>query len=775
LSEQALRFMQSVKDKADRGELLYVGESPARVDGLEKVMGSPVYTADLLPRDTAYAKLFLSPVPHGVIKEIDASAALTSRRVIAVLTWRDIPGLNESAAVLPDRQLYASTVVRSTADIVGAVVAETQQAAADGARSVKVVCDPLPAVFDPLEALKPGSVRVHPGGNVARQMRIRKGDIERGFSEADVIIENTYRTQFQDAAPMETEMGFALPSRDGAVTVIGSMQSPHHTRAAVAKVLGLPLEKVRVVQAFTGGAFGPKSDETPYDVCATAALASTKLGRPVFCSLDREESMVVHTKRHPFIIRHRTGALFDGRLTAGEVEMVSDAGAYASLGVYVLGRATFHAMGAYEFPNVKVDSYLVYTNNTYAGSLRGFGGPQAAFAIECQMEELARKLNMDPLELRLKNMLRDGKRTATGAPVESCGLPQCVDRVVRSSRYLERREEYRGQAGSVRRGLGMAFLIHGNSLGPEGNDYGAVILEIKRDGTVVAGTGLTEYGTGAVSGLLQVAASVLGVPLERFRLDRPDTSRHRETGPTVASRTVVIGGNAAKVAAEKLRKRLGLVAADIMKVREERVAVVDGMALDTAGEAPPVPWSTLVQEAYSRGVKMWEEGYFMAPPAPWDTETGLGTPYLQYTWGALILGVEVDMETGCYRVTDVHVAYDVGRAVNPSGIMGQIYGGTVQGLGYATMEELIHRDGYIVNPSLTDYYIPTSLDIPEEFKAYIVEEPGPLGPFGAKVIAEPPIVLPAPAVRNAILDATGVSVNELPIAPEKVLKGLRGR
>jgi CO/xanthine dehydrogenase Mo-binding subunit len=695
-------------------------------------------------------------------------------RVVDILTWRDIPGINESSAVLPDRPLFSPGIVRSTADIIGAVVAETDSAAQDAVGAIKVTYDLLPTVFDPVEAMQPNAVKVHDGGNVAKQMKIRKGDVLKGFSSSSVILENTFRTQFQDATPMETEVGMAIPSADGSVTVIGSMQSPHHTRGALVKMLNLPAEKVRVVQAVTGGAFGPKSDETPYDVCGTAAMAALKLKRPVYCGMDREESMVMHTKRHPYIIKHKTGVTGDGKLQADEVELYLDTGAHASLGVFVIGRGIFHCTGAYEVPNLKADSYLVYTNNTYAGSFRGFGGPQAVFAMESQIEDLARKLSMDPLEFRLKNMLVPGKHNATNQLIDgSCGLPQCVEKVVTSSDYWNKRKVFSNQVGHLKKGIGIAFLMHGNSLGPEGNDYGAVLLEIGRDGSVTLGTGLTEFGTGAVTGVVQVAAAVLGAPMSWFKIARPDTGKHRETGPTVASRTVVIGGNASRIAATRLRKRLELVAADLLKVKEGNITIEDGVAYDRTDTTRSVGWAALAAEAHRRGVKMSEEGFFMAPPTPWDTETGLGTPYLQYTWGALIVEIQVDEGTGVYQVTDVHVAYDVGKAINPSGVLGQIYGGTVQGLGYAMMEELIHKDGRVVNPNLADYYIPTSMDIPKNIKAFIVEVPGPLGPFGAKIVAEPPIVLPAPAVRNAVLDATGVAVNDLPVTAEKVLMGLR--
>ncbi|HXW94611.1 MAG TPA: xanthine dehydrogenase family protein molybdopterin-binding subunit [Nitrososphaerales archaeon] len=773
MSEQISQLLDSLRAKSERGELLYIGENVVRVDSLEKVLGNPVYTADLIPKGTVYAKLFHSSIPHGVIKRVELGAARSHPGVLGVLTAKDIPGLNESSAVLPDRQLFSDPIVRSTADILGAVIAETSPVAAEAAAKISVDYEKLPAVFDPLKALELGAVRVHEKGNIARQMKIRKGDVEEGFSKSDIILEKTYRTQFQDAAPLEPEVGLAIPE-DGGVRVIGSMQSPHHTQAAVAKVLKLPPEKVRVIQAVTGGAFGPKSDETPFDVCSTAALAAVKFRRPVYCGMDREDSMVMHTKRHPFVISHKTGVSNDGMLLADESRIVGDTGAYASLGVFVIVRATFHTVGAYEIPNVKADSYLVYTNNTYTGSLRGFGGPQAIFAIESQMEELARKLRVDPLEFRLRNMLMPGKKSATSAVMDaSCGLPQCVEKVVASSNYREKARRYRSQTGRVRRGLGIALLMHGNSLGPEGNDYGAVHIEVLSDGNISVGSGLTEYGTGAISGMMQVASSVLGVPLSRFRLERPDTSKHRESGPTVASRVVVIGGNASKLAAEKLRARIVPLAAEVLRVDPGSVAIADGVAFDRRNPSVTVQWDDLVAEAYRKGISLKEEGFFMAPAAPWDQEVGQGTPYVQYTWGALIIEVEVDMDTGYYKVVGAHAAYDVGKAVNPAGVLGQIYGGTVQGLGYAMMEELLHKEGVVMNPNLGDYYIPTSMDIPEEFKAFIVEVPGPLGPFGAKIIAEPPIVLPGAAVRNAVLNATGVSVDDLPVTSEKVLMGMK--
>jgi len=766
-------YISDLQKKAESGELLYIGKSLKRIDDLEKVLGSPIYTNDLIPRNTLYAKLVLSKYPHAWIRSIRVSKALSHPGVRAVLTYMDVPGINESAAIVPDRPLFAHEKVRSVGDIVAAVIAEKETRAIEAKDLVEVEYDPIKAVFDPIEAIKPDAPKIHENGNIARHIRVAKGNIEEGFNEADVIVENTFRTQFQDAVPLETETAFAIP-RDNGLLIIGSMQSPHNTQAAVAKVLGWPLERIEVIQAVTGGAFGPKSDEVPGDVASIAALGALKTGKPVLMSMSRKESMIAHTKRHAAIIKHKTGVKSDGRLTASRVEIYLDGGAYASLGVLVIVRATFHANGPYDIPNVLNDGYKIYTNNTYAGSFRGFGAPQAIFAAESQMDEIAKKLKMDPLDLRLINMLRPGKRTSTGQLMDdSCGLPECVDAVVKASDYRRKVAEYSHQSGNIRRGIGIAILHHGNALGPEGNDYAYVHLTVDRQGRVHLGTGLTEFGTGAISGLAQIAASVLGVPLEYFVIDRPDTLRHKESGPTVASRVTAIGGNAARDAALKLKERVVAVAAKLLSCNSSNVRMVDGYAFSDDAPEKRISWNEIVREAYDSNVDLNAIGYYIAPSCKWDEKTGLGSPYNQYTFGAAIAEVEVDIETGMYRVLNYYVAFDVGKAINPKNIIGQIYGGTVQGIGYATMEELVHVNGQVINPNLKDYYIPTSMDIPDKIVPIIIEKEGSMGVYGAKIIAEPPIVLPAPAIRNAVLNATGGSVNELPITSEKVYKSLK--
>jgi CO/xanthine dehydrogenase Mo-binding subunit len=513
----------------------------------------------------------------------------------------------------------------------------------------------------------------------------------------------------------------------------------------------------------------------PVDTCGLAALVAVKTGRPALLAYTREESMIAHTKRHPFQIRIKSGVKKDGRLTAWEAELFADTGAFASLGPLVVIRALFHSTGPYVIPYVKSDSYCIYTNNTMCGSFRGFGGPQSAFAAECHMDAVAHKLGMDPLDLRLKNMLRPGTLTATSQVVdEACGLEACVTAVTKESDWYRKRSEFEGEEGTIRRGMGIAMMYHGNSLGPEGSDYAAVHAKIEPNGRIVLRTGLTEYGTGAPSGLVQIASETLGVPVEFFALEKPDTAYCEDTGPTVASRTITIGGRAAILAAEQLRERLLKVAALKLQCDEKELNFRDDVAASTRRPEKRISYVDLVKEAYQRDVDLTVVGHFVAPRCEFDPETSQGTTYLQYTYGAVIAEVSVDTEIGKLTIDRLTVAYDVGKTINPLGLIGQIEGGTVQGLGYGTIEDLVHTDGRVENPNLADYYIPTSMDIPE-IKTIIVEYPGALGPYGAKAMGEPPIDLPAAAIANAVGHALGVGITEIPVTPARILAIAKAR
>lgn len=752
-----------------------IGKRLERLDALGKVLGLPLYTSDIAPRDALKVKVVRSTVPHALIKRIDTEPAKKVRGVMAVLTANDIPGINEAYALLPDRPLLATTKVRCQGEALVIIAAEDSETAEQAADKVSVEYERLPALTSPVEAMKPDAVRVHESGNVAKYLRVRKGDVNEGFRQADVIIENTYETQFQDPTALELEVGMAWIEKDGSVTCVGSMQTPYYVQTGVAKVLGVSPDRVRVIQATTGGAFGPKSDEMPVDTCAMSALVAQKTGRPAILAYSRHESMIAHTKRHPFVITLKTGAKNDGRLTASEALVVSDTGAYASLGPLVIIRACFHATGPYVIPHVKTDAYCMYTNNTMAGSFRGFGSPQVHFAAECQMDELAKKLDMDPLDLRMKNILRPGTLTATSQLVdEACGLEECARRATEAADWHTKRRQFVRDQGTFRRGIGIALMYHGNSLGPEGNDYAYVHVVIKPDARVVVRTALTEYGTGAISGLAQITAETLGLPMDLFELDRPDTASCEESGPTVASRVIVIGGRAAQIAAQKLKDKILDVGGELLHCEASSLTIKNGLVSHLRDTRRTITFQRVVEECYKRHLSLTETGYYLAPKCDFEPENSQGTTYQQYTYGAVVAEVQVDMELGIVKPLKITVAYDVGRAINPLSLEGQIEGGTIQALGYGLMEQLIHADGVVVNPTLGDYYIPTSLDIPE-MKTIIVEYPGAVGPFGAKAMGEPPVDLPAAALANAAANATGSRVFGLPLTAERVLFAIRKR
>jgi len=759
----------TVENLAKSRHLLVVGKSIERIDSLDKVLGKPIYTMDILPENALYLKVVRSTHAHALLKRVDVSKARKHPGVVAVVTAQDIPGINESTALLPDKPLLASERVRFAGEPIAAIASYDPAIAEEAVDLVEVDYSPLPAVFSPVDAFKPDAPKLHPGGNVAKHMKLRKGNVEEGFKQADIIVEETYKSQFQEPVPLEPEAGFVIPEPDGSVTCVGSIQSPFHVQTGIAKILSLRPEQVRVIQAATGGAFGPKSDEIPVDIFGMAALVAIKTRKPAALAYTREESMIGHTKRHPFVTTLKTGVKKNGKLTAWEATMLADTGGYASLGPLVVIRACFHATGPYVIPHVKTDAYCLYTNNTMAGSFRGFGGPQAHFAAESHMDVIAKKLGMDPVDLRLLNMLRPGSLMATSQVVdESFGLEECVKRAIDESDWHRKREQFFRMKGPKRRGLGIALMYHGNSLGPEGSDYASVHMQIEKDGTVHFRTGLTEYGTGAPSGLIQIAAETMHLPVEYFRIDPPDTDYCNDTGPTVASRTITIGGRATQMVAGELHQKLKEIAAGMLESSAKGVESENGVFFVRTNPRRSVSYSDVVRSAYDQGVQLKEAGTFTAPKCEYDPETSQGTTYLQYTYGAVTAEVEVDTETGQVQVLRMVTAYDVGKAINPLSLEGQIEGGTVQGLGYAIMEELVHKDGVVLNPNLADYYIPTSLDIPE-IKTVIVEYPGHLGPYGAKAIGEPPIVLPAPAIVNAIDNAIGVRLNEIPATPDRVL------
>jgi len=456
-----------------------VGMRVAREDALDKVLGTPIFTADMIPKDTVFASVVRSSRPHARILSLNPKAALSTAGVMRFIASRDIPGVNNVGTLIRDKPFFCQDVVRCIGDPIGAIIAESRDAAEEGARQVEVEYEDLPAIFSPLEALQPNSVKIHPNGNICRRLRIRKGDVDRGFRESDVIVENEYTTQMQEHAQLEPETAFALPpDQDGIITVVGPWQDTFDVQDAVALVMAKKSSEIRAVQAQAGGAFGSRCNEIANELACLVSLSASLIGKPTAIIMSREESVTAHSKRHPFFMKYKTGAKRDGTLVAEEIRLICDTGAYASAGPGVVMRATVHCTGPYVIPNVKADSDLVYTNNPYAGSFRGFGCPQVHFAAESQMNCLAESLSMDPIALRKKNLLRPGSETNTGHVLgTSVGLDECLSKVAERLNLLALPSPERGST----RGVGIAIGYHGNSLGPEGGDRCGALVSIHAD------------------------------------------------------------------------------------------------------------------------------------------------------------------------------------------------------------------------------------------------------------------------------------------------------
>jgi CO/xanthine dehydrogenase Mo-binding subunit len=560
-----------------------------------------------------------------------------------------------------------------------------------------------------------------------------------------------------------------VPEGSGKVSVIGCMQSPFLVREKVAHVLGWGLNQVRVIQALTGGAFGGKDDMGPL-VCAKAALAAVKTGRPAALVFDRDESIACSNKRFPARIRYRSGASREGRITAIEVDITLECGAYANRAPFWLWRQTAHAAGPYEVENASVDGRAVYTNKVFGGSFRGFGDVALHFAAESQVDRLVGELGMDPVEFRLRNVLRTGSKTTCDQLLDhSVGMERCLRGVAEASNWAGSR---RKREGTRVRGFGVGCAYHGISTSRSTPDWSAASLILNQDGTFTYRTGICELGQGSPVGHAKIVAEILGASLESIRIEVPDTDSTLNAKPTHGSRGLMLGGTAAADAAIKLRGRMIGVASEMLGCGKEEVTLRRGKAYAAERPEDSISLPELAEELYVRGVSPAAYGFYASPRRFFDPETGLGVNYSVYTFAASVAEVEVDTETGRVEVVRVWPAMDVGRAIDPLMIEGQIHGAVSQGIGFTLTEDLVVRDGLVLNPNFKDYVIPTALDTPEVAETIIVEEPYRHSAFGAKGVGEPAIISVVPAVANAVHDATGVRFNRLPITMERLYTAL---
>jgi CO/xanthine dehydrogenase Mo-binding subunit len=760
-------------------ELAVAGQSLTRTDDPLKVTGKLTFGADYSREGFLHGKILRSPYPHAIIKSIDTTKAQQMDGVVAVLTAKDVPGRNGFGAIIPDQPVICGDKVRFIGDGVALVAAKTEKIAQEALALIKVDYDPLPAVFDPRESIKEDAPKIHERGNLLSHDKLRKGDVDKGFEQADVILERTYTVPFLEHAYMEPDLAMAIPQRDGTMLVEGPMQAPFTLRRNVAPVLGLPINKVRCRQIHMGGGFGGKED-SPIDLGCRAAVLAQHTVMPVRISLEREEITLQTAKRHPMIMEVKIGAMKDGTLVAFQGVIYDEQGAYASLGPKIppAGGSHVHAMvmmpGPYVIPNVKVDAYLCYTNHPYGGAMRGFGAPQVHIAHEQIIDELAAELKISPLEIRRKNAFQLGSETATGQVLDqSVGLRETLDACANAFDWDRRLSEtgYIDKERTKRRGVGIGMGWYRTSIGIGADACGANV-NVHEDGSVLLYTGITEMGQGSFTVLPQICAEELGIRLEDVRLVQPDTDLVPESGPTVGSRSTTLMGNAIIMAARQVKQSLAEAAADMLGIAPEQVAFRDRKVFDRDHPASSLEFRQVAARCMATGKRLVGQGWW-APPFPsLDPETGQGNPYFVYTYSTHMAQVAVDIETGEVDIEHYVAAFDVGKAINPRALEGQIEGGVAMGLGYALMEEVVLKDGAIQNLNLQDYLIPTALDVPD-IQPIILEMPNELGPYGAKGIGEMPNIPATPAILNAITNACGGRVRSLPADPEKVFWAIK--
>ena len=752
-----------------------------RKDGLPKVDGRAAYADDLQFPGMLHAAVATSSEPHAWLDDVSTAAAEASSGVVCVLTAEDIPGANDIGVSARDQPLLAHDKVRWRGDRLAIVAARTPRQARDAAAKVEGAYRPLAGVYDVEEALKPTSAVLHdehPTGNLAAKGCVYKGDVKDGEGDADVVVEGVFDFTPQEHAYLETQGCVAVPEENGTLTLYCSMQCPFYVQDAVARVLGLPFSRVRAVQTVTGGAFGGKEDY-PSEPAACAALLAWKTGRPVKLIYNRTEDIRWSSKREAQRIRHRVGARKDGTLTFMDIDLYLDAGAYLGLAAVVAERGNASVVGPYRVPHVRVDTHTVYTCNAFSGAYRGFGHPQVAVATEMQLDELARKLDMTPEDLRRKNLLEAGDIAPTGEwlppPVEAQDTLEQAIRMMDLNGVRRRVEKHNAQGGRTRLGLGISTISYGCCLHAGGQflEGAGSLVQVHKDGSISVAVGNTEMGQGSTTVMAQVAADELGVDIERVFMKPVDTDLVPDSGPTVASRTTTMSGQAVVDGCRQLKAELLPVAAELLGVDE--TAVVFEKAMAKAGRKK-VSFNEVVKAAYMQKRHLLKAGWYAPPRKEWDSASGQGQPYSAYAYATMIALVEVDTYTGRTRVKHVACAHDVGCAVFPDGALGQVEGGVVQGMGYAIMERLQQRQGQIENPNFTDYIIPSSLDMPQIdvtlIESHGVGEGQAAGPYGAKGLGEPSLIPICAAVGNAVADAVGRRVMIMPFMPERVLEAL---
>lgn len=756
-----------------------LGHRLPRRDAREKVTGRAQYVADLHRPGMLHGAILASPYPHARILGYDLAQALAMPGVRAVVTGDDFAEEWRMGAFVKDEHALAKGKVRYVGEPVAAVAADSESQARAAAQAIRVDYEELPALLDPAEALA-SDVLIHErlpeyfktfdagsAGNLCSRTEFAEGDVEAGFRAADLVVEHHFETQAQAHVAMEPCGALAEVDVHGRVTLWSANQSVFRVQACVAEALGLPMSRLRCLTPFIGGGFGNKMEPHVQPIVAALAL---KARRPVRLVLTREEDFEMVRARHPFRIRIRTGVKRDGTLVAREVEVLLDGGAYADDSPGVLGFSLLCGRGPYRIPNVRCYGRVAYTNKLRFGAFRGFGNAQMTFAAESQLDEIARSLGIDPVALRLKNLMRGEDPWFGGQVPGSNGLPECVERVHAACEWASGPPA--PTAPGRRRGLGFALAGHQSGLLGTG-----AIVRMLEDGTLVLNIGATDIGQGSDTVLTQLCAEALRVPAERIVLASPDTDGSPFNWGTTASRVTFMTGRSVVEAANAVARQLREHAAEMLECAAEDLELADGGFVVIKGAADRrVSHLEIAKRAH------WQSGGPIVGTHSWVYERAtidpkraavVGLPFPKignYSFCAVAVDVEVDGVTGRAEVRRAWSACDVGRAVNPMLVEGQIEGAFVQGMGFALFEEMVWDGARLANPTLMDYKIPTIKELPDELHAIVVEAPDRDGPFGAKGAGEVGLVPVAAAIANAIRDATGARISRLPLTPERVLR-----
>lgn len=757
-----------------------VGKGKKRVDASAKVTGRAKFAGDVGFSDMCWVSVVRSKYPHAEISNIDVSEASKSPGVLAVLTADDVPGDNVVPVIEDDQPALVNCKARYRGEPLALVIARKREVAHRGVDKVNVDYVELPAVFDLMEALRTESVRVPrkevgERGNVFDEMIIRKGNVERGFSKSSVVVQSKYRTGRQEHAYLESQCVTAVPEGRGGMAIYGSMQCPYYVQSAVSRVLGLSLNKVRVIQQVTGGGFGGKED-IPSHIGALAGLAAYRVRKPVRLVYDRREDISFTSKRHPSLVRYKSGASSDGQLLAIEAEVYLDAGAYQTLSPAVLWRSLVHTAGPYRIPNVSVTARTIATNTVPNGAFRGFGSPQVIFAHESQMDKLAQKLRMDPLDIRKINGLREGDRTSTGQELDSSiGLLETVERAERISDWQAQKAriaKWNSNHRRVKKGMGVSTVMYGVGMGAKAPflEKAGAYVKLELDGSLTVAVGNTEMGQGSETVLTQIAAAGMGIDVDMVNIVPVDTSRVPDSGPTVASRTTTMAGNAILDAIETIKERVCKFGAELLSASS--VEIREGKVHSSDGRTDPAPLVSVAEAMWTKNENLGAEGWAKGPSVDWNPSCGQGKAYFVYSYATHICKVEIDLWTGSTSVDDYVAVHDSGTIVNPTTAEGQVEGGIAQGIGYALTEKLSEENGRFSDPDLTDYRIPTTRDVPHCIKIDFVQKPYSGGPFGAKGLGEVPLMASHAAVINAVKKAIGCDINRYPASPETIFCSL---